>query len=87
VVCEASRYGVERKAVYRTEDKIVVSNADELTLAGMVEATTNQEKLGIYRQSEPHHLSGYLPDDWTVDGPSREVRRVTADRLATLGYR
>jgi len=86
VRCEASRYGAERKAVYRASEKLIRSQADNLTLIGTVDTDENTESLEMTEQAETD-LVKFLPGDWQTDGKSKQVGRITADQLEALGYK
>lgn len=86
VRCEASRYGAERKAVYRGSEKLVRSDADDLTLLGTVDVAENTETLDVETATDSD-LVEFLPERWKQTGDSRRVGRVTAERLKALGYK
>lgn len=86
VRCEASRYGAERKAVYRGSEKLIRSKADDVTLLGTVDQTENTESLREVRSTDTNLVEA-LPDQWQTTGESRRVGRITAQQLKALGYR
>ncbi|MFC7019220.1 MULTISPECIES: sulfatase-like hydrolase/transferase [Haloarcula] len=83
VVCEGARYGVERKAVYRNEWKLVHSKADGVTLEAKIDG---EEAFGEIPDSVATVLYEELPDRWETGSQSGSVPQVTRDQLESLGY-
>jgi len=89
VICEGVRYGVERKAAYRDEQKIVYSRADDAAYCARVTLGSRDEE--ILPTTEPDDdLLSCLPDawgegmTWTSDG---DVGPRVENHLRSLGYR
>jgi arylsulfatase A-like enzyme len=88
VLCEASRYGVERKAIYRDETKVIRSEADDVWLVGTVDESRNEEDLHRLEPSEsPPGLADFLPDDWRTERGSHDVGQLATEQLEALGYK
>jgi len=85
VVCEATRYGVERKAVYRGEHKLIRSQSDDVTLEATV--TDDGESFGELPKDIVSSLLAELPDRWEDNSVSHEVSAITKDQLKALGYK
>lgn len=80
---EGVRYGVERKAAYRGEEKLLHSRTDDVTLTARID--DDGERFEPIDDLDP--LRDALPDYWenVTDGTAAD--RVVADQLEALGYR
>lgn len=86
VICEATRYGTERKAVYQDGWKVIRGEADDITLF-----SRPMERAGeVFGEDPPPEvrdsLLGSLPDSWT-EGKGAEASRMVQDQLSALGYK
>jgi len=82
VVCEGSRYGTERKAVYLDDRKIIRSRTDEVTLSARV--TSSGEDFDA--EIETDDLVNALPGEWDQNSHS-EPSALVEDQLSALGYK
>jgi len=80
VLCEGVRYGPERKAVYQGGEKLLQSNADDLSLTARVLETGE-----AFVDGESNGLEEHLPEDWTAR-TGNSTGRLIEDQLEALGY-
>jgi hypothetical protein len=85
VICEATRYGVERKAAYREEYKLIRSRSDDVTLTA--ELTDDGEVFGDIPAPIEEELLSALPEKWDDMDTRATVSEGTQERLEALGYR
>lgn len=85
VVCEGARYGVERKAVYQNEYKLIHSRSDDVTLTA--ELSEGTEEFGDIPDSIEKRLFSQLPEHWDDMDTKATVSRITQERLEALGYK
>ncbi|MBX0325913.1 sulfatase-like hydrolase/transferase [Halomicroarcula sp. F13] len=85
VICEGTRYGVERKAVYRGEEKVIRSETDDVTLT--TKLSPNGEESVELSDSTVEELLAQLPDQWDNMQSTRKVSDITKKQLKSLGYR
>lgn len=86
VLCEAARFGVERKAVYRDDAKVIRSAADDLTLGARVDRAKPGERFCELPSSERAELLAFMPDSWEDFDATAAVGPVVRDQLEALGY-
>lgn len=86
VVCEAVRFGVERKAAYRGTSKVIRSEADDVTFTAEVDVAEPGEQFREIPASERADLLALLPDNWEQFDSSRAVNPVVEEQLEALGY-
>jgi hypothetical protein len=84
VVCGGVRYGVERKAVYRSNRKLIKSKADEITLSARLK--DGEEVFEAIPADDRRRLEGCFPDRWTDDDAGTGVDAVVEEQLESLGY-
>ncbi|WP_336358121.1 sulfatase-like hydrolase/transferase [Haloarcula sp. CGMCC 1.6347] len=84
VICEATRYGVERKAVYMGENKIIRSEADDVSL----KATVSSEGESFEELSDEltTKLIQKLPTDWDNSNQKANTSTMVQQQLEALGY-
>ena len=85
VICEAARYGVERKAVYQNRYKVIRSKTDDVALTA--ELSNRSETFGDIPVSVEERLLDALPDSWDDMDTKSTVSEGTKRRLEALGYR
>jgi len=85
-LCEATRYGTERKAVYRGDSKIIRSETDDVTLDATVHPEGG-ETFGTLEDTEIEALIDCLPNHWDDVDLSTETSDMVEDRLEALGYK
>lgn len=85
VVCEGTRYGVERKAVYQDDYKLIRSEADDVTLTARI--TDDGEEFVDLPDVVVRRLLDQLPDEWGDVGVRESVSRFTQEQLESLGYK
>jgi arylsulfatase A-like enzyme len=85
VICEATRYGVERKAAYRKGYKLIRSRSDKITLTAKL--TDNGEVFGDIPAPIEKELLSALPEKWDDMDTRATVSEGTQERLESLGYR
>jgi arylsulfatase A-like enzyme len=83
-VCEATRYGVERKAVYRGDAKLIRSEADDVTLRARV--SEEGETFCNLPENLAASLAAELPDSWESFERRVAVGEGVEKRLKSLGY-
>lgn len=86
VLCEAVRFGVERKAVYRGERKAIRSKADDVTLVADVDLDEPGDHFQTVPDSERDELLEYMPDEWEDFDTSTDVGPLAKEQLKALGY-
>ena len=84
-ICEAARYGVERKGVYRGKYKLIQSRADDITLTAQIE--NGHEKFVELEEPLVSSLREDLPDSWDTTGNTGSVSNFTEEQLQALGYK
>ncbi|WP_142858440.1 sulfatase-like hydrolase/transferase [Salinigranum halophilum] len=84
VICEACRYGTERKAIYRGSEFLIHSKTDNVTFTGTV--TSDGVSFNGQVQDEGALLSE-LPDAWDDFGSGHSVSEVAESQLRALGYK
>lgn len=89
VLCEGTSHGVERKAVYRGEHKLIRSEADDVTLTFQVNREESGERPCEFPDGETTVLLAELPDDWSGARTERSTQpdAIVNNRLEALGYR
>jgi len=86
VICEGTRYGVERKAIYKNNFKVIQSMSDNVTLTA--EVSDNGERfIDIPSDIREDLLSKMPSDGWEDMDVSETVSGVTKEQLKALGYR
>jgi arylsulfatase A-like enzyme len=85
VICEATRYGVERKAAYRGRYKLIRSSSDDVILTA--ELTEDGEVFKDIPSSVEEDLLSALPEKWDNMDTRANVSEGTQERLEALGYR
>lgn len=85
VLCEGTRYGVERKAVYSGDYKLIRSNSDNVTLTAKV--SEDGEEFGDIPEQVFQRLSDALPATWDDMDSGTSVSATTEQQLRALGYR
>jgi arylsulfatase A-like enzyme len=86
-ICEAARFGVERKAAYRGDSKVIRSEADDVTYTARVEQSEPGEEFRTIPAREREELLASLPDNWEDFDVTRAVSPAVERRLEKLGYR
>lgn len=86
-ICEAARFGVERKAAYRGTAKVIRSEADDVTYTARVEQSEPGEEFRPIPTRERDQLLASLPDEWEEFDVTRSVSPAVERRLEKLGYR
>jgi hypothetical protein len=87
VLCEGVRFGVERKAAYGGDLKVIRSEADDETFTARVDRSEPGERfLDDPPSDERDRLLAVLPDAWEDFDTTREVGPVVQDQLEALGY-
>lgn len=83
-VCEAPRYGVERKAAYRGREKVIESKADGVVLGATVDEMAVGDRFGTVSAETIDELRR----EFVWDGPHRtaETGRYVREQLEALGY-
>ncbi len=84
VICESTRYGVERKAVYRGRQKLIRSEADDVTLTAAI--TSDGESFENFSDETVDALLDQLPDDWVGSEEIADTSEMVQDQLEALGY-
>lgn len=85
-LCEATRYGTERKAVYCDDSKIIHSETDNVTLDATVHSEGG-ETFDTLEDTEIASLFDYLPDEWDDVDSSTQTSDIVQDNLEALGYK
>ncbi|WP_226022961.1 sulfatase-like hydrolase/transferase [Halomicrobium salinisoli] len=85
-ICEATRYGTERKAVYQGDKKIIHSDTDDVTLDATV-YENGGEKFGTLSDDTIKSLMNHLPDHWDDMDIKSDASAMVQDQLEALGYR
>jgi len=85
-VCEATRYGTERKAIYQGDRKVIRSEADDVTLGATVHPQGG-ETFDTLPEDVAGGLLGHLLDDWNDGDRKAEASTMVQDQLEALGYR
>ena len=85
VICEAARYGVERKGVYQNGHKLIRSRSDDVTLTA--ELSEGDEVFGEVPTHIEEELLCALPESWDDMDTKMTVSEGTKERLENLGYR
>ncbi|WP_135854082.1 sulfatase-like hydrolase/transferase [Halorussus salinus] len=86
-VCEAARFGVERKAAYRGDSKVIRSEADDVTYTAEVGRSEPGERFRTIPTREREELLASLPDSWEEFDVTQSVSPAVERRLKKLGYR
>lgn len=84
-ICEASRYGVERRAAYMNNSKIIRSKTDNITLTAVIDQDC-EEFQPIPNEVEKQ-LVDSLPELWDDFNTTSKESRMVEDQLKALGYR
>lgn len=88
VICEAPRFGVERKAAYRGLNKVIRSEADDVTLTARIDRDKPGDDFCELSTEITDRLLASLPDNWNAfDSESGSVGPVLSERLEALGYK
>jgi hypothetical protein len=85
VVCEATRYGAERKAVYRGNKKLIRSETDDVTLTATV--NPDGEQFETFSPDLASELLSELPDEWYPEEDLAQTSPMVQDQLEALGYK
>lgn len=85
-ISEAPRYGVERKAAYRGDRKVIRSVADDVTLYATVEDGAGERFDGATDAGHERLLEA-LPDAWARREQAAGVESMVSDQLEALGYK
>ncbi len=85
VVCEAPRYGVERKAAYHGTDKVIESQADDVVLGATVQPDAVGERFGTLSARTIEELREAF--EWTDAEHRATTGRLVRGQLEALGYR
>ncbi len=83
-VCEAPRYGVERKAAYRGSEKVIESRADGVALGAFVEEFTPGDQFGSLDRARVEELCEVF--EWAETGEQVETGQYVREQLEALGY-
>lgn len=86
VVCEASRYGAERKAVYRRDMKLIRSETDDVTLTSTLHPTEGEVFCELPRETVAE-LQAAVPDYWSDGRIASQTSRMVKEQLTALGYK
>ncbi|ELZ31374.1 arylsulfatase A family protein [Halogeometricum pallidum JCM 14848] len=87
VICEASRYGTERKAVYKDKKKIIHSNEDGITLLARISRDEPGEEFeDDYSKEEIQDIISALPKE-SEPNTRDNVNNVIKGQLEALGYK
>ena len=82
VLCEGVRYGPERKAVYKNDQKLIHSKIDDISLF----ATVNESGEEFRESVDSTELYDEFPDDWMINNQG-EASQAIEDQLKALGYK
>ncbi|WP_435102472.1 sulfatase-like hydrolase/transferase [Halarchaeum sp. P4] len=85
VICESTRYGPERKAIYRDNLKLIKSVADGVTLTAKV--SDCGETFEDMSEETVTSLERSLPDEWDGAEEVGHTSNIVKDRLENLGYK
>ncbi|MDS0261437.1 sulfatase-like hydrolase/transferase [Haloarcula sp. S1CR25-12] len=85
-VCEATRYGTERKAVYQGNEKVIRSQTRDITLGATVK-DAGGETFDTLSEETMERLVAQLPDSWDDMDIEGEASAMVQDQLEALGYR
>ncbi|GAA0546193.1 hypothetical protein ABNG02_16435 [Halorubrum ejinorense] len=86
VLCEATGYGTERKAVYRGNNKIIRSETDDVTLDATVYEGSG-EQFDTLSSETIQDLLNCLPDHWDDVDLITETSTMVEGQLKALGYK
>jgi hypothetical protein len=86
VLCEATRYGAERKAVYREGVKLIRSETDDVTVTSRLTGDAGDSFDGSMSDDEAQSLLDELPDYWADGRINADTSRMVEDQLSALGY-
>lgn len=86
VLCEATGYGTERKAVYRKNNKIIRSETDDVTLDATVYQGSGEE-FDTLSSETIQGLLNSLPDHWDNVDLTTETSAMVERQLTALGYK
>lgn len=86
VLCEATRYGAERKAAYRDNRKVIRSETDDVTLYAEV-APLSGERFVEKSDDSFEGLTDALPDYWDDGNINPNPGQIIEDQLSALGYK
>lgn len=84
-VCEAPRYGVERKAAYRGGEKVIESKVDGVVLGASVDEQSPGDHFGTLDPETVETLRRRFV--WAGGGRSAGTSRYVQEQLEALGYR
>lgn len=88
VICEAPRFGVERKAAYRDTNKVIRSETDDVTLTARINRESPGDEFCELPDDVTDALLAALPDSWDdFDAGAGSVGPVLDERLEALGYK
>lgn len=88
VICEAPRFGVERKAAYRGPNKVIRSETDDVTLTARIDRETPGDDFRDLPDEVTDSLLASLPGSWDdFETGSGAVGPVLDERLEALGYK
>lgn len=87
-ICEATRYGTERKAAYRGDEKVIHSRADQVTLSAKLEPSAGEDfsEPSLSPESTERLLEA-LPEYWHDGNVNRDTGRIVEEQLSALGYK
>ncbi|EMA30464.1 sulfatase-like hydrolase/transferase [Haloarcula japonica] len=85
-ICEATRYGTERKAVYQGDAKVIRSETDNVTLDATVHENGG-ETFETLSDDTINSLLSNLPDSWDNMDIETDASAMVQDQLEALGYR
>jgi len=85
-LCEGTRYGVERKAAYQGEYKLIRSEADDVTLTASIDRADGETFVDI-PQARREALCRALPNFWEDFDTTRAVGPALEGQLEALGYK
>lgn len=83
-LCEATRYGTERKAIYCDGEKVIHSKSDSITFGATLEGGETFDSLDNDRITT---LCDRLPNAWDDFGTQTNTSAMVQNRLEALGYR
>ena len=86
VLCEATGYGTERKAIYKNKNKIIHSETDNVTLDATVREGSGEE-FDTLSVETIQCLVDSLPDHWDNMDLATETSAMVEGQLKALGYK
>lgn len=87
-ICEATRFGVERKAAYQAGNKVIRSETDDVTLTARIKRNKPGEEFCELSDEVTDTLLAALPDAWDdFDTKAETTDPVLDERLEALGYK